>query len=170
MSKDKYPPLRQSKTNSLVRRRASDPPRSTAEDLARARTAMDGPIDTSDIPERKGPFQRLHRDATGRLPKNHVPVPIDPEDVRYLIKMDLTDRQAGIFLYLFQFTLQHGYQPSIRELCDEFAIASPNGVMVHLKALAHKGWISLSGGESRAVRFLRTPGGGRFVGLVEREE
>jgi repressor LexA len=97
-------------------------------------------------------------------------VSFDPQTIRNLIEHGLTDRQAGIFLYLFQFTLQNGYQPSIRELCDEFTISSPNGMMVHLKALARKGWISLSGGESRAVRFLRRPGGGKFVGLVEREE
>lgn len=94
----------------------------------------------------------------------------DPQTIRNLINLGLSDRQAGIFLYLFQFTLQNGYQPSIRELCDEFTIAFPNGVMVHLKALARKGWISLSGGESRAVRFLRTPDGGKFVGFVWREE
>jgi repressor LexA len=97
-------------------------------------------------------------------------VSFDPQTIRQLIEHGLTDRQAGIFFYLFQFTLQNGYQPSIRELCDEFTINSPNGMMVHLKALARKGWISLSGGESRAVRFLRRPDGGKFVGFVWREE
>src|SRR5262249_18500 len=36
-------------------------------DLDRLRAAMQGPVDTSEIPERPG-FHRLRRDASGRLP------------------------------------------------------------------------------------------------------
>jgi SOS-response transcriptional repressor LexA len=95
---------------------------------------------------------------------------IDPEDVRRLVEMGLTDRQAGIFVYLFEHSRRYGFQPSIRELCDEFAIRSLNGVLTHLRALASKGWIEQSHSHSRAVRFLRTPSGGRFCGFVCREE
>ena len=56
----------------LVDRRAEDTPKATAADLARLEAALDGPIDTSDSPERKGPFRRIKRDAQGRLPQ---PIP-----------------------------------------------------------------------------------------------
>jgi hypothetical protein len=36
--------------------------------MARLRQAMEGPIDTSEIPEQRGAFHRLWRDSTGRLP------------------------------------------------------------------------------------------------------
>jgi hypothetical protein len=50
-----------------VRKSAGEiPPASTA-DLDRLRTAMEGLVDTSEIPERRT-FHRLARDASGRLP------------------------------------------------------------------------------------------------------
>jgi hypothetical protein len=60
---------KRSATGKLVRRSVKDIPAPTAEDLSRLRAGMDGPIDTSDIPEAKGPFRRIERDATGRLPQ-----------------------------------------------------------------------------------------------------
>jgi hypothetical protein len=55
-------------TSKIVRKRLGDIPPTTAADLARLRDAMKCPIDTSEIPERKGALQRLRRDSTGKLP------------------------------------------------------------------------------------------------------
>ncbi len=52
----------------LVRKRAADLAPASDADLARLRKAMNGPIDTSDIPERRGRLDRLRRDSTGQLP------------------------------------------------------------------------------------------------------
>lgn len=60
---------KKSATVELVRRRAGEGPRPTEADMERIRRASLGPIDTSDIPEMKGPFHRIKRDALGRLPK-----------------------------------------------------------------------------------------------------
>jgi len=49
--------------------RAQDIPPTSAADLQRLRAAMKEPVDTREIPEKKGPFQRIHRDAQGRLPQ-----------------------------------------------------------------------------------------------------
>jgi hypothetical protein len=166
VAKDADRKPRKTAAGRIVRRRASDLPGATVEDLARARAAMDRPIDTSDIPERKGPVRRLYRDEAGRPSRKPPPVAIDSENVCRLVEMGLTDRQAGIFVYLFEHTRQYGFQPSIRELGDKFAISSLNGVMTHLRSLAHKGWIEQSHSQSRAVRFLRTPTGDRFCGFV----
>jgi hypothetical protein len=59
---------KKSATGRIVRTSAADIPPATEADLARLRDAMKGPIDTSDIPERRGGFHRLRRDSAGRLP------------------------------------------------------------------------------------------------------
>ena len=60
---------KKSETGKLVRRSADECPQPSPADVKRLLTAMEGPIDTSDIPEWKGPFGRLPRDAEGRLLK-----------------------------------------------------------------------------------------------------
>ena len=59
---------RKSARSKIVRRKAVDIPPATKADLARLSQAMEGPIDTSDIPEQRVAFRRLTRDSTGRLP------------------------------------------------------------------------------------------------------
>src|SRR3954452_17902236 len=52
----------------IIRKSANDVVPASEADLERMRKAMEGPIDTSEIPERRGAFQRLRRDASGKLP------------------------------------------------------------------------------------------------------
>jgi len=47
-----------------------------------------------------------------------------------------------------------GYGPTVREIGDHFDIASPNGVMCHLKALEKKGIITREPGMSRAIQIV----------------
>jgi len=51
----------------IVRKRAADIRRSSPEQLAEIASAKDEEIDTSDIPERTGPANRVVRDARGRI-------------------------------------------------------------------------------------------------------
>ena len=51
----------------IVRKSAGEIPPPSRKDLERLRAAMQGKIDTGEIPERKR-FHRLKRDADGRLP------------------------------------------------------------------------------------------------------
>lgn len=53
---------------SRVRKSASEIPPASAADLTRLRSAMEGEVDTTAIPERRGPFQRVKRDAAGKPP------------------------------------------------------------------------------------------------------
>jgi len=57
---------KKSVSRKIVRSAAEIPPASRA-DLDRLRAAMQRPIDTGEVPERRK-FQRLKRDASGRLP------------------------------------------------------------------------------------------------------
>jgi hypothetical protein len=58
---------KKSATNRVTRKSAAEIPRPSKPDLDRLRAAMQSDIDTSEIPERQK-FQRLHRDANGKLP------------------------------------------------------------------------------------------------------
>lgn len=66
----------------------------------------------------------------------------------------LTKRQAGVFVYIFDYIEENHYPPTVREIADAFDIKSTNGVVEHLKALANKGFITKDGFKSRAIRPL----------------
>jgi uncharacterized DUF497 family protein len=82
---------RTSAASKLVRHRAGEAPAPTPEDLVRLRAGDEVPIDTSDIPEAKGPLRRLKRDAQGRLPQ---PLPeLRDSPIRRAILAQLERRQ-----------------------------------------------------------------------------
>ena len=72
-----------------------------------------------------------------------------------LLTDSLTDRQRGIFDFIRDKIRGRGYGPTVREIGEQFGIASPNGVMCHLKALERKGLISRSPKQSRAIELLQ---------------
>lgn len=67
---------------------------------------------------------------------------------------NLTKRQAGVFLYIYDYIQENHYPPTVREIADHFNISSTNGVVEHLKALSRKGFIEKDGFKSRAIRPL----------------
>ena len=90
---------------------------------------------------------------------------------------ELTGRQREVFEFLWSYTLEHGYQPSYREIMEAFGASSTNGVACHIRALCRKGWVGLVGGRPgkagrtdksrvRAFNLLRKPDGSPFEGLA----
>ena len=63
-------------------------------------------------------------------------------------------RQGEIIKAIRRLTLQHGYPPTIRELMDDLAILSPNGVKQHLRLLRRKGWVDWQDGKARTLRIM----------------
>lgn len=63
----------------------------------------------------------------------------------------LTQKQQIIYDYLMQFTAQHGYPPSVREIAAAVGLKSPSTVHFHLKALEEAGVISRGTGKTRAI-------------------
>ncbi len=57
-------------------------------------------------------------------------------------KPALTKKQLAIYNYIRKHIETKGFPPAIRDICTEFNISSPNGVMCHLKALQSKGYIN----------------------------
>ncbi|MFM8272951.1 MAG: transcriptional repressor LexA [Gemmata sp.] len=57
-------------------------------------------------------------------------------------RVPLTTKQQAIYNYIRKHIEEKGFPPAIRDICTEFGISSPNGVMCHLKALTTKGYIN----------------------------
>ena len=87
-------------------------------------------------------------------------------------KPTLTTQQQRIFDYIRHYIQQNGYPPAIRDIGNAFGIASPNGVMCHLRALQKKGYIQrdekneLRGGRARAITIPGVTSGGFSLPLL----
>ncbi len=66
-------------------------------------------------------------------------------------KGEMTPRQQAVYEFIHDMVRQRGFGPTIREIADVFEIASPNGVVCHLKALEKKGLIVRNGFKARAI-------------------
>ncbi|MEM8678527.1 MAG: transcriptional repressor LexA [Planctomycetota bacterium] len=69
----------------------------------------------------------------------------------------LTKRQKSVYEFIKQKIRTRGYGPTVREIGDRFDIASPNGVMCHLRALEKKGLITREPNMSRAIQLAKEP-------------
>jgi repressor LexA len=65
----------------------------------------------------------------------------------------LTKRQQEILSYIQEQSRRYG--PTIREIASAMQIASPNGVVCHLRALEKKGRIRRPPGISRGIEVLQ---------------
>lgn len=66
----------------------------------------------------------------------------------------LNDLERRILEYMVQYLRTHTYQPSIREIGEEFGIRSTKTVSEHLGALAEKGYLERDPSRSRGIRIL----------------
>lgn len=64
----------------------------------------------------------------------------------------LSPRQRQVLDFIVERIEQHGYPPTIREICQHFNISSTNGVADHLKALTRKGYLTHQECKSRTLR------------------
>lgn len=72
---------------------------------------------------------------------------------------ELTNIQARVLAYLQQFAISGEPMPTLREVCKTFGWASTGTARDHLRALATKGKITLSGGRARQIRMTGTCSG-----------
>ena len=66
----------------------------------------------------------------------------------------LSDLERRILDYMVQYLRTNTYQPSIREIGEEFDIKSTKTVSGHLRALAEKGYVERDPSRSRGVKIL----------------
>ncbi len=69
----------------------------------------------------------------------------------------MTKRQRMVYEFIRDKIRNRGYGPTVREIGEQFGIASPNGVMCHLKALEKKGLITREPNMSRAIQLVVEP-------------
>ena len=53
----------------------------------------------------------------------------------------ITPRQREIFRWIREYHAHERMGPSVRDVMKQFKIASPNGVVCHIRALVAKGWL-----------------------------
>jgi repressor LexA len=80
----------------------------------------------------------------------------------------LTSRQREVYDFIKMKIDDRGYGPTVREIGTKFKIASPNGVMCHLKALEKKRLIKREGFSARAIQLIGYKPGGAGVPLLGR--
>ena len=66
----------------------------------------------------------------------------------------LNDLERNILEYMVRYLRTHTYQPSIREIGEEFGIRSTKTVSEYLTALAEKGYLERDPSRSRGIRIL----------------
>jgi len=75
-----------------------------------------------------------------------------------------TERQRRILDVIADFTQEHGYPPSVREIGERVGLSSSSTIHAHLKALERQGHISRDPTKPRALR--PTAGGTRVEAVV----
>jgi repressor LexA len=82
----------------------------------------------------------------------------------------LTLRQQEIYDYLARHLEEHGYPPTLREICAEFGMKSTRAASDHLLALERKGFIARTRDRSRGIELMRSrpSAAGQSVPLVGR--
>ena len=69
------------------------------------------------------------------------------------IRDDLSPTQKKILKFITETIRDHDRSPTIREIGEEFGIASTNGVRYHLKVLEERGYIKRERGISRGIEW-----------------
>ncbi len=67
----------------------------------------------------------------------------------------LTPKQAEIYDFILQYSRDHGYPPSVREIGAAVHLKSPSTVHFHMKKLESEGYILKADGKTRAISLPR---------------
>lgn len=66
----------------------------------------------------------------------------------------ITKRQEEILTFIKKYSAEHGYPPSIREICLGVGLSSPATVFVHIKNLEKAGFIKSTNNKFRTIEIL----------------
>ena len=67
----------------------------------------------------------------------------------------LSSKQAEIYQFILQYTRDHGYPPSVREIGEAVGLKSPSTVHFHMKKLEAEGYVLKADGKTRAITLPR---------------
>lgn len=71
-----------------------------------------------------------------------------------MTRKKLTDRQQLVYDGIVKYQTEHGFAPSIRELCKICGLASTSSVYSHLKSLEDLGYIRRKEDAPRAIAII----------------
>ncbi|MEW6235254.1 MAG: transcriptional repressor LexA [Candidatus Omnitrophota bacterium] len=66
--------------------------------------------------------------------------------------LKLTAKQQEILNYIDEMNAEHGFPPTLREICKKFSIASTNGARYHVHRLKKMGYVEIEPGKSRGLK------------------
>ena len=69
-------------------------------------------------------------------------------------KANLSKRQKEIYEYIKKMIRDHGYPPSVREICAAIGLSSTSTVHTHLETLEKKGYIKKGNSKNRCIEIL----------------
>lgn len=64
---------------------------------------------------------------------------------------NLTAKQRQVLVYIGQSIMNHGYVPTVREMCEGLSLSSPATVQNHVRALKAKGYLTGQDGMARTL-------------------
>ena len=79
------------------------------------------------------------------------------------------EKQQQLVQFIYDFTKQNGYTPSVREMCNKMNFASTSTIFYYLKKCEEQGIIKRAKGKNRAIELANNPmlnGGVPVVGKV----
>jgi hypothetical protein len=69
-------------------------------------------------------------------------------------KTSATERQQSILCAIHKHTSEHGYAPTLRELCSAVGLINGEGMRNHLARMKKKGLVAYDYGKARTLRVL----------------
>jgi SOS-response transcriptional repressor LexA len=90
----------------------------------------------------------------------------DPEAVRRLVRLGLTEKQAMVYLYIFTTAMECGFQPSLRDVMAHMGVTSPNSIALIINSLEISGFIKRKKSEGRCLILKKCPDGRPFTGFT----
>lgn len=70
------------------------------------------------------------------------------------LEKKLTPKQEEVFNFIKKYSAQHGYPPSVREICANLGLSSPATVQAHINHLKEAGVIRNSSNKFRTIEIL----------------
>lgn len=64
------------------------------------------------------------------------------------------ETREKVYNYLLGYIKEHGYAPSVREICEGVNLKSTSSVFSHLSKLEEEGKIETRGNSPRAIRII----------------
>ncbi len=78
----------------------------------------------------------------------------DKNQMNDLENRTITDKQQEILEYIKEEVLNHGYPPSVRDICEAVHLKSTSSVHAHLSTLERKGYIRRDPTKPRAIEIV----------------